>query len=272
MALFGAPIAHEDHAQRACYATLHLSDALRRYANELRLTRGLSFAVRMGLNSGEVVVGRIGDDLRMDYTAQGQTVGLAARMEQLAEPGKIYVTEHTARLVGGLVQLEDLGQLAVKGVRAPVRVFVLVGVGPLRTRFDMARARGLSRFVGRDAEMQALETALTRALEGHGQVVGVVAEPGVGKSRLCYEFAERCRARGIRFIEAHAVAHGKAIPLLPWMELMRNAFGIAEQDGDDMARQKIAGLMLLLDPALHDALPIMFEFLGVPDRSGRLPA
>src|SRR5207245_8158123 len=131
MALFGAPIAHEDHAQRACYAALHLSDALRRYANELRLTRGLSFAVRMGLNSGEVVVGTIGDDLRMDYTAQGHTVGLAARMEQLAEPGKVYLTEHTAKLVTGLFQLEDLGSLAVKGVQAPVGVCVLVGGGPL---------------------------------------------------------------------------------------------------------------------------------------------
>jgi class 3 adenylate cyclase/tetratricopeptide (TPR) repeat protein len=271
MALFGAPIAHEDHAQRACYAALHLSDALRGYANELRLTRELSFAVRMGLNSGEVVVGKIGDDLRMDYTAQGHTVGLAQRMEQLAEPGKVYLTEHTAKLVRGLFQLEDLGRLSVKGVQAPVGVFALVGVGPLRTRFDVARARGFSRFVGRDAEMQTLETALARAREGQGQVVGVVAELGVGKSRLCYEFAERCRARGVRFIEAHAVAHGKAIPLLPWMELMRNAFGIAEQDGDDMARQKIAGRMLLLEPALHDALPIMFEFLGVPDPARPLP-
>src|SRR5437899_2153991 len=149
MALFGAPIAHEDHAQRACYAALHLSDALRGYANELRLTRGLSFAVRMGLNSGEVVVGKIGDDLRMDYTAQGHTVGLAQRMEQLAEPGKVYLTEHTAKLVRGLFQLEDLGRLSVKGVQAPVGVFALVGVGPLRTRLDVARARGFSRFVGR---------------------------------------------------------------------------------------------------------------------------
>src|SRR5207245_9949937 len=224
-----------DHARRACYAALHLTGELRRYANELRLREGFNFAVRMGLNSGEVVVGRIGDDLRMDYTAQGHTVGLAARMEQLAEPGKVYVTEHAGKLGRGLFQLGDLGRLSVKGVQAPVGVFALVGVGPLRTRLDVARARGFSRFVGRDAEMQTLETALSRALEGHGQVVGVVAEPGVGKSRLCYEFAERCRARGVRFIEAHAVAHGKTIPLLPWMELMRNVFGITEQDGDGMA-------------------------------------
>src|SRR5438093_4124710 len=175
MALFGAPIAHEDHAQRAAYTALHLSDVLRRYANELRLTRGLSFAVRMGLNSGEVVVGTIGDDLRMDYTAQGHTVGLAARMEQLAEPGKVYLTEHTAKLVTGLFQLEDLGSLAVKGAQAPVGVFALLGVGPLRTRLDVSRARGLSRFVGRDDETRALEAALGRAA---GDVVGVVGVAG----------------------------------------------------------------------------------------------
>src|SRR5205809_4751934 len=134
MALFGAPIAHEDHAQRACHAALHLSEALSRYAAGLRRTEGLNFAVRMGLNSGEVVVGKIGDDLRMDYTAQGHTVGLAARMEQLAEPGKIYLTEHSAALVSGFFRLRDLGRFTVKGVRNPLRVFELEGVGALRTR------------------------------------------------------------------------------------------------------------------------------------------
>ena len=204
-------------------------NGVRGYAGELR-HRGLEFSIRVGLNSGDVVIGTIGDDLRMDYTAQGHTVGLAARMEQLAEPGKIYLTEHTARLVGGLFQLEDLGQLAVKGVRAPVRVFALVGAGALRTRLDVARARGFSRFVGRDAEMQVLETALARALDGHGQVVGIVAEPGVGKSRLCHEFAARCRARGIGVSEGHGVPHGRTVPLLPWLENRRQAFGLTPMD------------------------------------------
>src|SRR6184192_116515 len=142
MALFGAPIAHEDHAQRACYAALHLQEALRRYANELRLSRGLNFAVRMGLNSGEVVVGTIGDDLRMDYTAQGHAVGLAARMEQVAAPGTVYVSEHTARLVEGFFTLRDHGTPPIKGVSTPVRVFELEGIGPLRTRLDAAGVRG----------------------------------------------------------------------------------------------------------------------------------
>ena len=191
MALFGAPIAHEDHARRACYAALHLNDNLRRYAEELKKTRGLSFLVRMGLNSGEVVFGKIGDDLRMDYTAQGQTVGLAARMEQLAAPGSAYLTEHTAKLVSGFFQLRDLGSFEIKGMRDPVHVHELEGVGRMRTRLDVSHARGFSKFVGRQSEMAALEAALERAISGNAQVVGVVAEPGTGKSRLCYALWER---------------------------------------------------------------------------------
>src|SRR5262249_7464165 len=194
MALFGAPIAHEDHAQRACYAALHLRDELTRYATEVKRQHGVSFAARLGLNSGEVIVGKIGDDLRMDYTAQGHTVGLAQRMESLAEPNTCYLSATTAHLVRGFFTLEDLGAFQVKGVSEPVGVFVLRGVGALRTRFEVARARGLSRFVGRDADMQALEAALTQAQAGNGQVVGVVAPAGTGKSRLGFEFLERCWA------------------------------------------------------------------------------
>jgi len=271
MALFGAPIAHEDHAQRACWAALYLRDEVRRYADGLRTTRGLNFAVRIGLNSGEVVVGRIGDDLRMDYTALGHMVGLAQRMEQLAEPGRPLLTEHTAKLVRGYLSLRDLGPSHVKGLSEPLRLFELEGGGQLRTRFDVSRVRGLSRFVGRAREMAVLEESLERALAGEGQIVGLVGEPGVGKSRLCHEFSERCRARGVRVIAAHGVPHGKTIPLLPWMELNRNTFGITEHDGDDLARQKIAGQMLLADPQLHEALPIMFQFLGVPDPARPAP-
>jgi class 3 adenylate cyclase len=160
MALFGAPIAHEDHAQRASWAALHLRDQLRRYAEEVKRTHGLNFSVRMGLNSGEVVVGRIGDDLRMDYTAQGHTVGLAARMEQLAAPDNAYLSEHTARLVSGYFDLRDLGEFHIKGAQGPLHVYELAAAGRLRTRFDAARVRGLSRFVARDREMAVLEAAL----------------------------------------------------------------------------------------------------------------
>jgi class 3 adenylate cyclase len=265
MALFGAPIAHEDHAQRACYAALHLQQELRRYADELRLERGLNFSVRMGLNSGEVVVGKIGDDLRMDYTAQGHTVGLAARMEQIAEAGKALLTEHTSKLVSGYFALRDMGETRIKGLNDPLHVFELEGVGQVRTRLDVSRARGFSKFVGRQSEMAALESALEQAIAGTAQVVGVVAEPGTGKSRLCYEFTERCRAREIPVYEAHGVAHGKGIPLLPVLEFQRGYFGISEQDPARAARDKIAGRMLLLDETLADGLALMFDFLGVPD-------
>ena len=194
MALFGAPIAHEDHAQRACYAALRLREELRSYSDELRLSEGLDFAARIGINSGEVVVGKIGDDLRMDYTAQGHTVGLAARMEVLAPPNGVCVGEATADLAAGYLALRDLGTSDIKGVSEPVRVFELEGIGEILSRFDLSRARGLTRFVGRGRDMPVLDQALEQARSGNGQVVGVVAEAGAGKSRLCFEFAERCRA------------------------------------------------------------------------------
>jgi adenylate cyclase len=201
----------------------------------------------------------------MDYTAQGHTVGLAARMEQLAEPGATYLTADTAELVRGYFELEDLGEFQVKGVSEPVPAFALQGVGALRTRFDASRARGLTRFVGRDADVQTLEAALTHAREGKGRAVGVVGDAGVGKSRLCFEFAERCRARGINVLEGHAIAHGKNIPLLPVLEIFRAYFGIEERDDPRMARDKIAGRLLLIDENFRDVLPLMFDFLGVPD-------
>jgi len=271
MALFGAPIAHEDHAHRACYAVLHLQEELQRYADEMRLEHGLGFSVRMGLNSGEVVVGKIGDDLRMDYTAQGHTVGLAARMEQIADPGKALVTGHTAKLVAGYFALRDLGNTQIKGLRDPLPVFELEGVGRVRARLEVSQARGFSRLVGRQSEIAVLEAALERAIAGNGQVIGVVAEAGTGKSRLCHEFAERCRAQEIPVYEGHGVSHGKDIPLLPALEFQRSYFAITEQDTAKTARDKIAGGMLLLDETLTERLPIIFDFLGVSDPNGPAP-
>ena len=272
MALFGAPIAHEDHAQRACYAALHLRDAARTYASEVRAQHGMPFAVRIGLNSGEVVVGRIGDDLRMEFTAQGHVVGLAQRMEALAESGHICLSEHTARLVEGYFQLQDLGRITVKGVSEPVGLFDLEAVGSFRTRFDRSRARGLSAFVGRDREMAALDAALERARSGSGQVVGVVAEAGTGKSRLCAEFVERCRARGIPILEGRGVAHGKAIPMLPMLEMWRAFYEIADGDGPETTRAKIAGRLLLMDESFREVLPFVFDLFGVPDPANPSPA
>ena len=265
MAIFGAPIAHEDHARRACYAALHLCNTLGLYARELRREKGLSFSVRIGLNSGEVVVGGIGPDLHMEYTAVGHTVGLAARMEHLAAPGAAYLTQATADLTGGFFDVEDLGTFDVKGVREPVRVFELKGADAQQTRFDIARARGLSRFVGRRRESALLTDALDGIESARGQVIGIVGEAGVGKSRLCHEFIERARSSGMRVFVAHAQPHGRAFPFQPVMELLRGYFGIAEMDGPVAARQKIAGSLLLLGEEFREALPLAFDFLGVPD-------
>jgi len=271
MALFGAPIAHEDHAQRACYAALHLRDELRRYAQELRREHGFDFAVRIGLNSGEVVVGKIGDDLRMDYTAQGHTVGLAARMEHIAAADQIYLTAHTAALVSGYFTLRDLGEFRIKGVREPLRVHALEGVGAVRTRLERSQARGLSRFVGRVREMESLQVALAHACEGQGQVVGIVGAAGVGKSRLCLEFAEQVSAKSIAIQQAHCPPHGKVIPLLPALELMRGIFGITERDAPQAARERIAGRLVLLDEWFRELLPVVFDFLGVGEATAAGP-
>ncbi len=265
MALFGAPIAHEDHAQRACYAALHLRDEIARYATEVKREHGVGFSTRMGVNSGEVVVGAIGDDLRMDYTAQGHTVGLAQRMESLAEPNTCFLTDTTAALTRGYFALDNLGEFRVKGVASPVRIHRLTGIGTSRSRFDLSRARGLSRFVGRASDLRTLEDALEQTDAGNGQVVGIMAEAGTGKSRLCFEFLERCRARGMKIYEGRAVAHGRNIPLLPILEVFRSFFGITAQDDDRGAREKIAGRMVLLDQAFSETLPLIFEFLGVAD-------
>src|SRR5207245_816332 len=188
MALFGAPLAHEDHAVRACYAALAMQAAVGRYAAEVRRAQGLAVQMRVGLNAGEVVVRTIGNDLHMDYSAIGQTTHLAARMEQLARPGTTLLTAETLRLVEGLVQVTALGPVPIRGLAEPVDVFELVGASALRGRFQARVAGGLTRFVGRDAELAALQQALQQAGSGHGQVVAVGGEAGVGKSRLVYEF------------------------------------------------------------------------------------
>ncbi len=264
MALFGAPVAHEDHAQRACHAALHLIAELRALTEALD-RRGLGFSVRMGLNSGEVVVGKIGDDLRMDYTAQGHSVGLAARMQQMAPAGTIFLTEHTAGLVEGLFTLQNHGTATMKGVSTPVQVFELSGIGPLRTRLEVSLRRGFSRLVGREGELAWLENALARAAGSNGQVVGVVGDAGVGKSRLCLEFANRCRARGIVVHEAHCPAHGSAVPLLPIRDFLRSHFTLDEDGPAEKIRREIGERLLALDPDLHDAVPAVQSLLGLSD-------
>jgi adenylate cyclase len=271
MAVFGAPVAHEDHARRACYAALRMLDDIAGYAAELRRRHGLNFSTRIGINSGEVIAGAIGAGGDGAYTAVGHTVGLAQRMEALAEPGSAYLAEAAAEAVRGYVELKDLGEFEIKGASRPVRVFELAGVGAARSRLDLSRERGFSRFVGREREMATLEEALERALGGEGAVVGVVAEAGVGKSRLCHEFAERCRADGIPVFDAQGESHGQGIPYMPVLQMLRSYYGILDADPEQTAREKIAGRALLIDPTLADDLPLLFDFLGVPDPERPVP-
>lgn len=270
MAIFGAPVAHEDHARRACYAALQMLDDVAEYAAELRRAKGLNFSTRIGINSGEVVAGAIGE-AGDGYTAIGHTVGLAQRMEALAEPGKAYLAEAAAELAHGYFDLDDLGEFEIKGASRPVRVFELAGIGAARSRLDLSRERGFSRFVGRDEEMALLNEALELAIAGEGAAVGIVAEPGVGKSRLSYEFAMRARQRGIDIYECQGQAHGREIPFMPVLQMLRSYFGIADTDTDRIAREKIAGRALLLDPGLVEDLPLLFDFLGVPDPDRPVP-
>ena len=262
MALFGAPLAHEDHAVRACYAALDMQASMRRYTEEVRRTHGIEIQIRVGLNSGDVVVRAIGGDLRMDYSAVGQTTHLAARMEQLATPGSIRLTAGTLRLAEGYVSVKPLGPVPVRGLEAPVDVYEILGAGPRRSRLHAAAARGLSRFVGRDGELEQLHRALGLAAAGQGQVVALVGEAGLGKSRLVWEVTHSYRTHGWRIVESRSVSYGKATPYLPVVDLLKAYFGIQERDEDRTIREKIVGKLLALDRTLDATLPI---FLGLLD-------
>src|SRR5262245_8296932 len=221
MALFGAPLAHEDHAVRACYAALAMQAAIRRYTEEVRRSHGVEIQSRVGLKSGEVVVRAIGSDLRMDYSAIGYTTHLAARMEQLAVPGTVRLTGETLRLAEGFVQVTPLGPIPVKGLPDPVDIFELIGAVTTRTRMQVGAARGLTRFVGRHTELEALSQALKRAEAGHGEVVALVGEPGVGKSRLVWEFGHSQHTSGWLVLESGSVSHGKATSYRPVIDLLK---------------------------------------------------
>jgi class 3 adenylate cyclase/tetratricopeptide (TPR) repeat protein len=264
MALFGAPIAHEDHAVRACYAALAMQVSVKQYAAEVQRTRGVPLHIRVGLNSGEVVVRAIGNDLHMDYTAVGQTTHLAARMEQLAMPGSILITAEVFRLAEGYVQVTSLGSMPIKGLPDPAEVYEVTGAGPVRTRLQAAAARGLTRFVGRRSELETLHQALERAGAGHGQVVGVVGEPGVGKSRLFYEFAHSHRTTGWLILESSSVAYGRATPYLPLIDLLNAYFQLEARDDARRIREKVTGKLLTLDETLKPTLPAILALLDVP--------
>src|SRR6266540_392232 len=264
MALFGAPLAHEDHAVRACYAALRMQEAVKKYAEEVRRKHGVTVRIRVGLNSGEVVVRAIGSDLHMDYTAVGQTTHLAARMEQLANGGKSYLTADTLRLAEGYIEVNPLGPVPVKGLETPIEIYALTGAGPLRSRLHAAAARGLTRFVGREAEIEQLRQALGRAAAGHGQVVAIVGEPGVGKSRLIWEVTHSHRVHGWLALQAGALSYGKATSYLPAVDLLKGYFAIEDRDSPRVAREKVTGKLLTLDRALESDLPALLALLNAP--------
>jgi adenylate cyclase len=264
MAIFGAPIAHEDHARRACLAALELQQRIAAFADELRRTHELDFAVRIGLNSGEVVVGAIGDRGDMTYTAIGHTVGLAQRMEQAARPAGICLSPDTAALVRGYVQLGNPVSREVKGAGS-LEVFELEGVGDAQGQIDVARARGLTPLIGREQELETIDSAFESSLSGRGQLVGIVGEPGVGKSRLCFEVAERCRARGIPVFHVAAQAHARGVPLLPVLTLLRSYFEIGDLASDAEARERVQAKLEWLGDGLAEEAALLCDFLGIPD-------
>ncbi|MBI4638368.1 MAG: AAA family ATPase [Candidatus Rokubacteria bacterium] len=238
MALFGAPVAHEDHAQRAARAALGLQQALARYRDELLTGRGIDFRLRLGLNTGLVVVGAIGDNLRMDYTAVGDTTNTAARMQQLAEPGRIVVAEATQRLIGPYFETRALGAVPVKGKSQPVAAYELVGAKAAVSRLEARAARGLSPFVGRDDALATLERAWAQARSGRGQAVFVVGEPGMGKSRLLLEFRQRVGDTAT-WVEGDCISFGQSIPFLPIVAMLKRNFGIEDHDGEPQIIAKV---------------------------------
>jgi class 3 adenylate cyclase/tetratricopeptide (TPR) repeat protein len=264
MALFGAPIAHEDHAVRASYAALRMQEEVGRYGAELRRSEGLDVLIRVGLNSGEVVVRTIGSDLRMDYTAVGQTTHLAARMEQLARPGTILMTPHTRRLAEGSVEVRSLGPVPVKGVAEPMEVFELVRAASPRSRLELSAAQGLTRFVGRQRELGQLAEALARSCQGSGQVVALVGEVGAGKSRLVWEFTHSAEVERCRVLASNAVAYGKPPPYLSIVDLLRGCFRIEEQDDARQMRDKVESRCLALGEGVRRLMPALLALLDLP--------
>ena len=263
MALFGAPLAHEDHALRACYAALRMQDSVRRYVAGIP-DLAVPVRIRVGINSGEVVVRAIGGDLHMDYSAVGQTTHLAGRMEQLAQPGATLLTRETLQLVQGHVTVRPTGPLLVKGLPDPLEAFELIGPGQARSRLQAAAIRGLTRFVGREAELAMLHRTMERAGAGHGQVVCVIGEPGVGKSRLVHEFIHGGLPSAWRVIETATVSYGRATPYLPIVALLRDYFQVEEGDDEVKVLDKVASRLRALDDALASGIPVVLSLLDAP--------
>ncbi len=262
-ALFGAPVAHEDHPQRSLYAALRMQDEVKRYAEKLRAEKGVNLQVRVGANTGEVVVRSIKTGAgHIEYTPIGHSTSLASRLQALAAPGSIAISETVRKLAEGYFALKPLGPARIKGVSEPVDIFEVTGLGPLRTRLQRSAGRGLTKFVGREREMEAMRNAAELAHAGHGQIVAAMAEAGTGKSRLFFEFKAKNQS-GWMVLETFSVSHGKASAYFPVIDLLHNYFKIIGDDDERSRRAKVIGSVLALDRALEDALPYLFALLGI---------
>ncbi len=263
-AVFGAPVAHEDHPQRALHAALAMQEELHRYADSLRAEGKLPIEARVGVNTGEVVVRTIETGGHTEYTPVGHVTNLAARMQTAAPAGSIAASEATQRLCEGYFEFRALGPTAVKGLSAPVEVYEVIRAGPLRTHFQLSARRGLTKFVGRAGELQQMKRALELARSGHGQLIAVVAEAGTGKSRLFYEFKATLPVE-CKLLEAYSVSHGKASAWLPVLELLRGYFGLQDADDPATRREKVRATLAALDPALSEVLPYLLGLLGIQE-------
>ena len=271
MALFGAPLAHEDHAVRGCYAALRMQQSIAVHAQGLRKNLGITVKIRVGLNSGDVLVRAIRSDLRMEYSAVGQTTHLAARMEQIADPGSILLTAATYDLVEGLVQARRVGPTPIKGLSYPVEIFELTGAIRARSRLRTFAARRLTRFVGRTPEMDWLRRACERVEASHGQIAAIVGEPGVGKSRLLYEFTHSHALHTWRVLETRSLSYGKASSYSPVVNLIEQYFEIEDGDTPAQVREKVTSRLSDLDPALTRYGPACLWLLDVPNDDPQWP-
>ena len=265
LALFGAPLATEDHAVHACYAALRMQGHVKRYAEQVQQRHGVSLAIRVGINSGEILVRIIGNDLHMEYAAVGQTVHLAARMEQMANPGSVLTTAETVQLAEGYVDVKPLGPLPVKGLAESIAVYEVIGAGAARTRLQAAARRGLTNFVDREVESEQLRLALQRAETGQTQVAAIVAEPGVGKSRLLHEFLHSSATTDRLILQSAPPSYCRAISYLPVIELLKQYLRINPYDTTQAIREKASDKILALDPSLHDAVPPILDVLDSLD-------
>lgn len=265
-ALFGAPIACEDHARRALYSALSMQEQMKEYGARLLREHGLpAMQIRVGINTGEVVVRTIAtDDQRADYSPIGYSTGLAARIESIAAPGSVVVSDSTHRLTEGFFEFRDLGSVPMKGVSANINLYEVTGIGPLRTRLEVSASHGLARFVGRRQELERMQAMWELAKTGRGQIVAVSGEAGVGKSRLCHEFKLLAKDECL-ILECSSDSYGKAFAYLPLIDMLKNYLQIAPGDDERRILEKVTGRVLALDRSLDDAIPFLLALLGVTD-------